>query len=194
MVDAFHPHEVNNAFVDIPIHGLQEDVDTVIVVMERGVAEVTIRAIHHHATAFVVEPEAQAIMIDGIQADAALHRVGKIKAHHRLVGDQHIVLRQGEVRRLHLHHFRAVSAEMEHCLVVDAAKHFHHVAHHADATFEVDIPQQVRDMVVGTIGFHARIHGPFIRSIGQDLVLKTAQDILVEVVALEEMHRVDGKL
>ena len=60
---AFHPLEIQNIIIKIPVHGLQKEIKTVIVVMEWSVAIALFRAVDHHAAFLVIIPETQVVMI-----------------------------------------------------------------------------------------------------------------------------------
>ena len=98
MVDAFHAPEIHQAFVNIPIHGLQKDVDAMVIIMEGRIAIILIGTVEHHAAALVVVPEAQAVMIDGIQTQPTRHGIRQIKTHLRTIGNQNFFFRHRETR------------------------------------------------------------------------------------------------
>ena len=127
-IDAFHPAEVDIRFVNVPIHGLQEDVDSVIIIVERAIAIVFQRTVNHHLTQLVIIAEAKSVVIDGILF-LTRNGVDQIEPHGGVVGNKQLVHRHHETLRLHLDDFLALVAEMEHRLVIDTAKHIHLVAH-----------------------------------------------------------------
>ena len=190
-VDALHPPKVHLVAVNVPIHGLDEDVDTMEIVVERPVTEVLLGAEDHHLTGLIVVAEAQVVVIDGVPL-RTWHRVLQIEAHGRIVGDQEFVHRHQEAGGLHPHDFPTLLTKMEDGLVVDATKHIDLVAHHTDAALKVDIAHQVLDLIVTTIRLHPREHGLLVRRVHQHLVLIAAQDVLIEMLALMEDDRVDG--
>ena len=64
---------------------------------------------------------------------------------------QHFVHRQQETRCHHPDDLAVALTEMEHSLVMHAAKYIHLVAHHADATFKVDVRHNIINLIIGTI-------------------------------------------
>ena len=69
-VDALHAPKVHLVVIDIPIHGLKEDVQTMEIVVERRIAEVFLRAVDHHFSGLVVVAEARVVVIERVHPSA----------------------------------------------------------------------------------------------------------------------------
>ena len=189
-VDAFHPPEIHLIAIDVPIHGLEEDVNTMVIIMERPVAEVLFGTKSHHLASLVVVTKSYAVVIKGIHFCS--YRVHQINTQGDVVRHQKLIHRHEEAWRLHPHDFPTSLTEMENRLFANTSKHIHLVAHHADATFKVDVLHQVGDGIIGTIRFHSRKHRFFVGRIHENLVFKATEDILMEMRAFMENGRVNG--
>ena len=84
--------------------------------------------------------------------------------------------------------FIYLPTELEHNLVVNASENIHLVAHHTNATLEIDIFQDVIDFIIRTIRFYTWKHGLFVGRIQQDLVLETTKNILFEILLVVKNH------
>ena len=190
-VDTFHPPEIHLVVVDVPIHGFEEDINAMEIIMERRIAIVFFRTERHQPARLIVITETNVIVVNGIHLDSR-QRIGQINTHGGAVRHQKLVHRHQETGRLDPHDLLAALAEMENGFFADAAKHIHLVAHHTNTTLEVDIVHQVRNGIIRTIRPHARKHRFLVRRVHQHFVLITAQDVLIEMLAFVENGRVDS--
>ena len=192
-VDALHAPKVHLIVIDVPIHGLKEDVQTMEIVVERRIAKVFLRAIDHHLSGLVIVAEARVVVIERVHPSAR-NGVRDIKTQRHMVRDQQVVDCHHELWCLHPNDLLAALMKTERGLVVHAAKHIDLVAHHTDASLKIDVPHEVGDLVVGTIGLHSGEHSLFVGRVHEYLVFVAAQDVLLEMAAFVEDHRIDGIL